>query len=94
MLKLSGVRVDLDESRLGVAEIVIKTVESWSGGYGADCVLFTAATSSSAPLSQSFQMCKKKGKVGMEINRADIYQKELDFMISTSYGPGRYELIM
>ncbi|WP_323665201.1 bi-domain-containing oxidoreductase [Aliarcobacter butzleri] len=113
MLKLSGVRVaaiDLEESRLGVAkelgaEIVInptkedpiKTVESWSGGYGADCVLFTAATSSSAPLSQSFQMCKKKGKVvlvgvvGMEINRADIYQKELDFMISTSYGPGRYD---
>jgi len=113
MLKLSGVRVaaiDLDESRLTVAkelgvEIVInptkedpiKTVESWSGGFGADCVLFTAATSSSAPLSHSFQMCKKKGKVvlvgvvGMEINRADIYQKELDFMISTSYGPGRYD---
>ena len=113
MLKLSGVRVaaiDLDESRLGVAkelgaEIIInptkedpiKTVESWSGGYGADCVLFTAATNSSVPLSQSFQMCKKKGKVvlvgvvGMEINRADIYQKELDFMISTSYGPGRYD---
>ncbi len=113
MLRLSGVRVaaiDLDESRLAIAkelgaEIVInptkedpiKTVESWSGGYGADCVLFTAATSSSAPLSQSFQMTKKKGKVvlvgvvGMEINRGDIYAKELDFMISTSYGPGRYD---
>jgi len=113
MLKLSGVRVavlDLDESRLEIAkelgaEIVInptkedpiKTVESWSGGYGADCVLFTAATSSSFPLSQSFQMTKKKGRVvlvgvvGMEINRADIYAKELDFLISTSYGPGRYD---
>lgn len=113
MLRLSGVRVaaiDLDESRLAIAkelgaEIVInptkedpiKTVESWSGGYGADCVLFTAATSSSAPLSQSFQMTKKKGKVvlvgvvGMEISRGDIYAKELDFMISTSYGPGRYD---
>ncbi len=113
MLKLSGVRIavlDLDESRLNIAkelgaEIVInsskedpvKTIESWSGGYGADCVLFTAATSSSVPLSQSFQMTKKKGKVvlvgvvGMEINRADIYAKELDFLISTSYGPGRYD---
>jgi predicted dehydrogenase/threonine dehydrogenase-like Zn-dependent dehydrogenase len=113
MLKLSGVRVavlDLDESRLEIAkelgaEIVInptkedpiKTIESWSGGYGADCVLFTAATASSFPLSQSFQMTKKKGKVvlvgvvGMEINRADIYAKELDFLISTSYGPGRYD---
>ncbi len=113
MLKLSGIRVavlDLDESRLNIAkelgaEIVInptkedpvKTIESWSGGYGADCVLFTAATSSSVPLSQSFQMTKKKGKVvligvvGMEINRADMYAKELDFLISTSYGPGRYD---
>lgn len=113
MLKLSGVRVavlDLDESRLDIAkelgaEIVVnptkedpvKTIESWSGGYGADCILFTAATNSSTPLSQSFQMTKKKGKVvlvgvvGMEINRADIYAKELDFLISTSYGPGRYD---
>ncbi|GAG27662.1 unnamed protein product, partial [marine sediment metagenome] len=29
--------------------------------------------------------------VGMEINRMDIYKKELDFLISTSYGPGRYD---
>jgi len=113
MLKLSGVRVavmDLDESRLDIAkelgaEIVInpskedpvKTIDSWSGGYGADCVLFAAATNSSSPLAQSFQMTKKKGKVvllgvvGMDINRADIYTKELDFLISTSYGPGRYD---
>jgi len=113
MLRLSGIRVaaiDLDETRLQIAkslgaEIIInptqedpiKTVESWSGGYGADCVLFTAATSASEPLAQSFRMCKKKGKVvlvgvvGMEINRGDIYAKELDFMISTSYGPGRYD---
>jgi predicted dehydrogenase/threonine dehydrogenase-like Zn-dependent dehydrogenase len=115
MLRLSGVRVatiDLDESRLEIAkeygaEIVInptkedavKTIENWTGGYGADCVLFTAATASSEPLSQSFKMCKKKGKVvlvgvvGMEINRGDIYAKELDFQISTSYGPGRYDTV-
>lgn len=113
MLKLSGIRVaviDLDESRLAIAkelgaEIVvnsakedpIKTIDSWTGGYGADCVLFAAATNSSSPLSQSFHMTKKKGKVvllgvvGMDINRADIYTKELDFLISTSYGPGRYD---
>jgi hypothetical protein len=27
----------------------------------------------------------------MEIKREDIYPKELDFLISTSYGPGRYD---
>ncbi len=113
MLKLSGIRVaviDLDENRLNIAkelgaEIIlnpnkedpVKTIDSWSGGYGADCVLFAAATNSSSPLAQSFQMTKKKGRVvllgvvGMDINRADIYTKELDFLISTSYGPGRYD---
>ena len=113
MLKISGVRVavsDFDDRRLQIAkeygaELVInpsrdnllEIISSWSGGYGTDGVLFTAATSSSEPLSQSFQMCKKKGKVvlvgvvGMQIDREDMYQKELDFLISTSYGPGRYD---
>lgn len=113
MLVLSGVRVavtDFDERRLGVArdlgaeltinpasENVVNLVGSWTDGFGADAVLFTAATASSEPLSQSFQMCKKKGKVilvgvvGMQIKREDMYVKELDFLISTSYGPGRYD---
>lgn len=113
MLRLSGVRVavtDFDDRRLDIAkeygaeivlnpsrEDVVQTIINWSDGHGADAVLFTAATGSSEPLSQSFQMCKKKGKVilvgvvGMEINREDMYAKELDFLISTSYGPGRYD---
>ncbi len=42
-------------------------------------------------------MCRKKGRVvlvgdvGLHLNRADFYEKELDFFISTSYGPGRYD---
>jgi len=113
MLRLSGIRVaaiDLDENRLQIAfemgaELVlnpvsaniISMVQNWAGNYGADAVIFTAATSNSEPLSQSFQMCKRKGRIvlvgvsGMEIKREDIYQKELDFFISTSYGPGRYD---
>ncbi|MFH2035103.1 MAG: bi-domain-containing oxidoreductase [Candidatus Zixiibacteriota bacterium] len=113
MLKLSGIRiiaVDLDKKRLELAgeygaELVVSAAEEnaverviqFTGGYGADAVLFTAATSSSEPLSQSFKMCRKKGRVvlvgvaGMEIKREDIYLKELDFLISTSYGPGRYD---
>ena len=113
MLKNSGNRVaavDLDDSRLKLAkelgaEIVINpsnensvsAIINWSGGYGADAVIFTAATQTSEPLSQSFQMCRKKGKVvlvgvvGMNIRREDMYKNELDFLISTSYGPGRYD---
>jgi predicted dehydrogenase len=115
MLKLSGVRViaiDLDESRLNIAkelgaELIVNPINdnavdivtNYTGGYGADCVLFAAATGSSEPLSQAFQMTKKKGQVvllgvsGMDIKRDDMYMKELDFKISTSYGPGRYDKI-
>lgn len=113
MLRASGIRVaavDLDEKRLAIAQALgaevvfnscfadpVQGVQVWSGGHGADAVVFTAATASSAPLSQSFQMCKRRGRVvlvgvaGMEIEREDMYSKELDFLIATSYGPGRYD---
>jgi len=113
MLKTAGIRiiaVDLDQSRLELAkeygaellinpskEDLLKTVENFTGDYGVDVVLFTAATNKSEPLSQAFKMCKKKGRVilvgvvGMEINRNDMYSKELDLLISTSFGPGRYD---
>ena len=77
----------------------VKDVLNFTGQHGADAVLFAAATSASEPLSQAFKMCRKKGRVvlmgvsGMEIKREDIYAKELDFLISTSYGPGRYDRI-
>lgn len=66
-------------------------------GIGADGVIITAATPSHAVMSTAFQMCRKKGRVvlvgdvGLHLNRDDFYQKELDFFISTSYGPGRYD---
>lgn len=113
MLKASGVKVactDVNTSRLELAkelgadkvinsaeEDPVVAVRNWTGGYGADAVLFTAATHSDEPLSQSFKMCRRKGKVvllgvsGMNINRADMYKDEIDFIISTSYGPGRYD---
>ena len=68
-----------------------------SGGTGADGVMITAATPTDTVISSAFQMCRKKGRVvligdvGLNLNRADIYEKELDFRISTSYGPGRYD---
>ncbi|MDU1320446.1 MAG: bi-domain-containing oxidoreductase [Clostridium botulinum] len=76
---------------------VVKEIEKITEGYGVDVVLITAATSSNEILSQAFGMCRRKGKVvlvgvvGNEYNREDMYKKELDFIISTSYGPGRYD---
>ena len=89
----NGAKYILNPTKENIVEETIKITED----YGVDSVIITAATSSKEPLGQAFQMCRKKGKVilvgtvGMEINREDIYKKELDFYISTSYGPGRYD---
>ena len=66
-------------------------------GLGADGVIITAATPSNDVVSTAFNMCRKKGRVvlvgdvGLNLNRSDFYKKEIDFFISTSYGPGRYD---
>lgn len=82
---------------LNAGENVIDEVNAITGGHGADSVIVTASTNSNELLSQAFQMCRKKGKVvlvgvaGMNLKREDMYQKELELLISTSYGPGRYD---
>lgn len=68
-----------------------------TAGFGVDGVIITAATASSDLISAAFQMCRKKarvilvGDVGLNLKRQDIFAKELDFLISSSYGPGRYD---
>jgi len=67
-------------------------------GIGSDGVIITAASQSDELVSSAFKFCRKKGRVvlvgdvGLNLKRADFYTKELDFFISTSYGPGRYDL--
>jgi predicted dehydrogenase/threonine dehydrogenase-like Zn-dependent dehydrogenase len=66
-------------------------------GRGADAVIVTAAGGDPSLLNRSFDVCRRKGRVVLvgdvpiRIQRDKIYKKELDFFISTSYGPGRYD---
>ena len=82
---------------LNAVDGCVKKVTDITGGYGADSVIITAATSSDSVISEAFQMCRRKGRVvlvgvaGMNLKREDMYRKELSFLISTSYGPGRYD---
>jgi len=75
----------------------VNEVLKHTDGIGADSVIIYAATKSNEPVKQAMQMVRKKGKVvvvgvvGMEIDRSPFYEKELDFLISCSYGPGRYD---
>lgn len=82
---------------IGPGEDFPARVHELTDGFGADAVLITAATESDEVVRQAMQACRKKGRVvlvgdvGLHLQRADMYEKELDFLISTSYGPGRYD---
>lgn len=77
----------------GFADRVLAATEA----RGADAVIVTAAAKTSNLANQALTACRRKGRVvivgdvGMDLDRAPFYQKELDFLISTSYGPGRYD---
>ncbi len=76
---------------------LVEKIVKLTDGYGADAAIITAASGSSEILAQAFQACRKKarvvivGDVGLDMARSDIYAKELDVLISCSYGPGRYD---
>ena len=75
----------------------IVVAQAFSRGRGVDGVIITASTKSNQPVSQSATMCRKRGRivlvgvVGLELSRADFFEKELTFQVSCSYGPGRYD---
>jgi predicted dehydrogenase len=81
----------------GAGEDVLAAAEKFSRGRGIDAVIITASTKSNEPVSQAATMCRKRGRivlvgvVGLELSRADFYEKELIFQVSCSYGPGRYD---
>lgn len=74
-------------------KIVLETTE----GVGADGVIITASSKSSDIVSHAAQMSRKRGRIilvgviGLNLNRAEFYEKELTFQVSCSYGPGRYD---
>ncbi|WP_394199336.1 bi-domain-containing oxidoreductase [Litoreibacter albidus] len=81
----------------GTGEDPVALGMAFSRGQGVDGVIITASTKSSDPVSQAARMCRKRGRIvlvgvtGLELNRADFYEKELSFQVSCSYGPGRYD---
>jgi len=84
--------VDLSD---GIDPVLV--AQEFSRGRGVDAVIITAATRSNEPVHQAALMCRKRGRIvlvgvtGLELSRADFYEKELTFQVSCSYGPGRYD---
>lgn len=75
----------------------VAAAAAFSRGRGVDAVLVTASTKSNEPMHQAALMCRQRGRIvlvgvtGLELSRADFYEKELTFQVSCSYGPGRYD---
>ncbi len=84
---------DVCISRDGLRDLCLQH----SNGHGADAVLITAETPSSEPVDVAGEVARDRavvvavGTVGMDIQRKLYFEKELDFRISRSYGPGRYD---
>ena len=82
---------------LTASEATVQEVRALTSGRGADCVIVAAASASAKPLQQGVSMARDRGRVIMvgacpiEIPRAEMYVKELKFMVSRAYGPGSYD---
>lgn len=76
---------------------VVKFVEEQTAGIGADGVVITASAKNNDIISQAARMSRKRGRIilvgviGLNLSRAEFYEKELTFQVSCSYGPGRYD---
>jgi predicted dehydrogenase/threonine dehydrogenase-like Zn-dependent dehydrogenase len=66
-------------------------------GRGADRTIMTAATKSHSVVNLAMNVTRAKGvvvivgDVGLKVEREVFYRKEIDLLMSTSYGPGRYD---
>ncbi|MCD6288311.1 MAG: bi-domain-containing oxidoreductase [Candidatus Hydrogenedentes bacterium] len=102
-IDIDGSRVEMAE-RFGADFAInsanvdpVEQLDMATHGHGADSTIITAASSSNFIAQQAMEMTRKKGKVvvvgavGLGVNRSPFYEKEIDFLISCSYGPGRYD---
>lgn len=99
--------IDLDQERIKLGErmgatcVLRSEAESsgsaFTGGRGFDTILICADTHSNDPIELAAQLARDRasviaiGAVGLNISRKPFYEKELKFIVSRSYGPGRYD---
>ena len=78
-------------------ETLHRLVRDLTQGQGVDRTLITAATKSDAVINMAMEVTRRRGSViivgdvGLHLERASFYRKEIDLLMSTSYGPGRYD---
>jgi predicted dehydrogenase/threonine dehydrogenase-like Zn-dependent dehydrogenase len=99
--------IDLDESRVNLAHQLgatavlrsqaVEAAQSFTHGLGLDNILICADTRENDPVELAGELARDRGHVvaigavGLTIPRKVYYTKELSFINSRSYGPGRYD---
>lgn len=92
--KQCGASLALNRKQAGIEQII----KDYTDGNGTDAVIITAGTSSLDPVEFAGEVCRKKGKVVVVgavptgFSRPNYYRKELELKMSSSYGPGRYDM--
>ena len=99
-IDLDPARVDLalqmGANKTVLREYALEAAQSFTQGDGLDAILICADTSNSDPLALAGEIARDRAKVvvvgavGMEVPRKPYYEKELELVVSRSYGPGRY----
>ncbi len=84
-------------AEVAAPDLSAQAVEEMTSGLGADAVIITASTPSNGPIELASSAVRQKGRivlvgvVGLELDRRPFYFKECEFVVSCSYGPGRYD---
>ena len=78
-------------------ESLINKLETLTQSLLFDSVIICASSRSEDPVNLASQLVRKKGKIvivgnfPLNFERQILYEKEVDILMSTSYGPGRYD---
>ena len=99
--------VDLDSERIERAQGIgaeavlpnqaVDAVKAFTHGRGVDTVIICADTDSNDPVHLAGELARDQarviavGAVGLDIPRKLYFEKEVQLLVSRSYGPGRYD---
>ena len=77
---------------------LIAQSRSFTRGMGFDAAIITASAGSNDPALLGAELIRKRGKIvavgafKLDFDRQPLYEKEAQILMSTSYGPGRYDV--
>ena len=105
--RVFGTDIDSERVKLGKSSGTVCAMRdsaetagrTFSGGKGFDAVLICADNPGDDAVKLAAELCRDRGKVisigavGLNLTRKQFYEKEITFLVSRSYGPGRYDQV-